>query len=255
MAEISSTQEQYYLNYLQQKANNEREDTIRQEGYDREDAIRQEGYNRADTAESFTDFIDNISALSTKESRDDFVNSRLEKIEDEDGTVTYKLDGRELTKNKVTRYLSTMYVSDQKLNDTSSENAIKNSDSSMSYEPNGEMSINYYYNQIQQAYDNKGNKIEVWNIDPKNMFENSFHAMDELMKSSSITNGTIIKMDGFINNGSDNLNKDISVYAVYNNGKLYYIKDSQEKWNKTSTDNRICIDKNGNVSRGDKTKG
>ena len=61
MAEISNTQEQYYLNYLQQKANNEREDTIRQEGYDREDAIRQEGYNRADTAESFTDFIDNIS--------------------------------------------------------------------------------------------------------------------------------------------------------------------------------------------------
>lgn len=41
-----------------------------------------------------------------------------------------------------------MYVSDQKLNDTSSENAIKNSDSSMSYEPNGEMSIKYYNNYI-----------------------------------------------------------------------------------------------------------
>lgn len=229
MAEISNTQDQYYLNYLQEQAENE----------------------RSDNATSFDDFINNISTLSTKESRDDFVNSR---ITEKDGK--FYLDGRELTANEVTRYKSAMYVSDEKLNDTSSENAIKNSDNSMTYEPNGEMSIKYDFNIIQKAYDSEGNIVTIPGTTPKNFFGNSFHAMDELMKNSSIPNGTIIKMDGFLKDMNyGDKGKTVSVYAVYKDGKLYYIKDDQEKWNKTSADNRIYIDKDGNITRGSKTKG
>ena len=154
------------------------------------------------------------------------------------------MDGRELTKNEVTRYLSAVYVSDQKLNDTSSENAIKNSDSSMSYEPNGEMSIKYYNNYIQEQFNSNDEKDNTWTVSTKVQYENAFHAMDELMKSSSITDGTMIKFNGKDGN---------YIYAVYNNGKLYYVKDSQAKWAKTSDANKINIDKDGNVVRGDKT--
>lgn len=191
-----------------------------------------------------------MSALTNDEAKANYIKDR---ITEKDGK--FYLDGRELTANEVTRYKNALANLDQSTTDTSSENAIKNSDNSMSYEPNGEMSIKYSFNRIQQAYDSEGNSFNASNYMAKALFENSFHAMDELLKSSSITNGTIIKMDGLRKKSGSLPDKEVSVYAVYNNGKLYYIKDSLEKWKNTSDDNKITIDKNGNVIRGDKTKG
>lgn len=227
MSEISQTQDQYYLNYLQQQATNE----------------------RSDNEASFSDFLDGMSALTTDEAKAKYAEGRIttQDVKNEDGTTTteYYLDGRKLSANEVTRYKSALANLDESTTtDTSSENAIKNSDNSMSYEPNGEMSIKYYNNYIQEQFNSNGEKDNTWTVSTKVEYENAFHAMDELLKSSAITNGTMIKFNGKSGN---------YIYAVYSNGKLYYIKDSQTKWNKTSSDNKITIAKDGTVTRGEKT--
>ena len=270
MAEISNTQDQYYLNYLQQKANNEREDTIRQEWYDREDAIRQEGYNRADTEKSFKDFLDGMSAFTTDEAKAKYAEGR---IEEKDGK--FYLDGRELTANEATRYKNALANLDQSTNSNAS---VGINGSGVEVGSDGAVYVNgskvtessdfgtQYHNTLNQLYDKDGNAVDYaggtnmaggnnWatmvglgyffsEANSQYGFKNEIDELQKLTKDSSFTVGTMIKLTN---------TSGYTTYAMWNGSKFVYVDDAKKVWDSIGKDYQISIN-NRTVTQGDKTK-
>lgn len=215
MSDIEQNKDQYLLNYYKSLADEE---------------------NTA-TNNSFDDFIDTLTTLTSDDEKAKFITDRITT----DNSGNLYLDGRKLSNAEATRYKNAMYNIDESSNDTTTdENAITNSDSSMSYVPNGEMSIFKANNYLQEVFDTNGNRMYSNSWD----FGNSFDAFGDLMKSSNISNGTLVKLVG---KGGRYM------IGVWNNGKLYYVKDSQKKRNETSDDNKLVVDDYKKITRGKKT--
>ena len=240
MAEISNTQEQYYLNYLQQKANNEREDTIRQVGYDREDAIRQEGYNREDNEKSFKDFLDGLSAFTTDEAKAKYAEGR---IEEKDGK--FYLDGRELTANEVIRYKNALANLDQSTSSNASVgingSGVETGSDGNVYADGSKIQLGddfeyEYHSSGLKYYDKDGHYKETWKSDYNQVmgtvFAGETTVLANLMKSASYNDGTIFRLK---NSSGD------CTYAVYKSGKLYYVKDGPSLWDKIGGDYGVEI--------------
>lgn len=221
MSDISQAQDQYYLNYLQQQATNE----------------------RSDNETSFSDFINGMSSLTTDEAKANYAKDR---ITEKDGK--FYLDGRELTSNEVTRYKNALANLDQSSTDTTTDE-------------NGNITVDgvtpnlytgfgaKYHNFLMEYYDGDGNYHfgnESGTYNPIHYkFGSEVNALSDSLKTTEYNDGTMFKLVG--KDGS-------STYAMYKGGSLYYVKDAKSIWDKINSNYGVVIENGKISSTGSKAK-